>query len=121
MLRTSRKMAQRLLSMLCSVSLLGTFLPAAGAVDEPTGRAGDFSLNYAPIGEDGTSGKLWIGNIGETVFDDITYSTPTGGGCFNPCKTGCQDRRYHCGRRLHHSGKWPSGAAGYVQRDCELL
>ena len=80
MLRTSRKMAQRLLSMLCSVSLLGTFLPAAGAVDEPSGRAGDFSLNYAPIGEDGTSGKLWIGNIGETVFDDITYNTPTGGG-----------------------------------------
>ena len=79
MLRTSRKMAQRLLSMLCSVSLLGTFLPAAGAVDEPSGRAGDFSLNYAPIGEDGTSGKLWIGNIGETVFDDITYNTPTGG------------------------------------------
>ncbi len=73
MLQTSKKTAKRLLSVLCSVSLLSTLLPAAGAADSPSGRAGEFSLNYAPIRDDGKSGKLWIGDIGETVFDEITY------------------------------------------------
>lgn len=38
---------------------------------------GGGALEYTPIGEDGQSGKLWISDIGETVFDEIAYAKGT--------------------------------------------
>lgn len=78
-MRWKNRAIQKGFSLLLSAAMVAQMLPAtAGAVkasraDERAAvDSSDMTLEYAKI--DDTSGKLWIGSIGETVFDEITYS-----------------------------------------------
>ncbi len=75
----AKKTASKAGALLLAAALTFQLLPGTAFAAEGGNSSGSepFSLNYAEI--DDTSGKLWIGEIGETVFDGIRYSKKSTG------------------------------------------